>query len=56
MFSFNLKISVQKYPISGSSYNSFSANVSDFYTHFATKNQKFQVLISLQKSKYIITF
>jgi hypothetical protein len=38
VFAFNLKMSIQKYLIFCSWYNCFSANVSDFYTHFTPEN------------------
>ena len=38
MHNFDLKTSIRKYPIFCSRYNFFSANVSDFYMFFTSKN------------------
>ena len=51
MPNFNSKTSIWKYPIFCTWYNLFSANISDFYMHFTSKNWKLWGFVPLQNVK-----
>ena len=56
MLNFNPKTSIRKYPTFYYCYNAFSANVSDRYTYFTIKNQKFELSYLYKKLRYTNIF